>query len=46
MTRRTSLLTLSAVLPFAVWGTSLSWADNCTGYDVLTVAPSDTTDLG
>ena len=56
MTRRTPLLTLStrlgrvigwtAVLPFAIWGTSPSWADNCTGYDVLTVAPSDTTDLG
>jgi len=25
---------------------SPSWADTCTGYDVLTVGPSETTDLG
>jgi hypothetical protein len=23
-----------------------SWADNCTGYDVLMAGPSETTDLG
>jgi hypothetical protein len=36
----------AAVLPFGFLYMSSSWADTCTGYEVATLGPNETTDFG
>ena len=45
-TRLSRLIRLAAAVSLGLLCMSPSWADTCTGYDVLTVGPSETTDLG
>lgn len=40
-----SKITIAAGV-FLVFGSSLAYADNCTGYDVMVVQTNETTDLG
>ena len=45
-TRLGRVIGLIATLPICLLCICSSWADTCTGYDVVTAAPSVTTDMG